>query len=512
MYDIRALPPDRDALGGQRYQTALHCLSLAAIWICRVYFCFRLLFLVCYESTWWMWVTLAVEGIFAYTPYLEQCLVASTKAPPREKLRIHGETVPRVDILLPCCGEDEEIILQTVTAACSIDYPRSSFRVRVLDDGESKILCERVKALREEKYPHLSYHTRGKQSGKVFAKAGNINFALSELERGEKDDQPVFCAILDADSVPCPDFLRATIPHLLRDESVSLVTTRQYFSNLPDGDRLSQSRSHFYTVINSALDRAGQAIDSGSGAVFRRQAILEAGGYPTFSFSEDWQLSLVLRGHDRRIVQVDEQLQHGLVPSSLRGHIAQRNRWMIGHSQQVFALKEGHIPRKIQWMIVRDGLFIVWGLLSSFLGFVLLPVLAVSASLSLPFPPWMSALSLLYVAVQWGYEHLQAACAGCAPFASWENRWMAGMNLLAIARFHLSSHRPKSFVTGSNNHSEEDSWSQWLFGHGMIYNVAILVAILSALVIYRVDNWVLLHLCYLTIKNHWVPLAYLLRQ
>nr|AMW91840.1 cellobiose synthetase [Rhizopus stolonifer] len=253
-----------------------------------------------------------------------------SKSQPRKRL-LHGTDLPQVDILVPCCGEPVDVILDTVRAACTMDYPVSSFRVRVLDDGASTELETAVAALRTE-WPHLFYHTRGRQSGKVFAKAGIMNYALFTLQ---EKAPPAFCAIFDADSIPMPHFLRPTLPHLLQTPEAVLLTTRQYFYNLPSGDPLSQSRLHIYTCENAELDRRGLAQDAGSGALFRRQAIIDSGGYPTYSFSEDWQLSLVLKGLGHRTIQVQQPLQFGLVPTSLDGHIAQRNRWHIGHSQQL---------------------------------------------------------------------------------------------------------------------------------------------------------------------------------
>lgn len=311
-----------------------------------------------------------------------------------------------------------------------MDYPAAHFRVLLLDDGGSSELRDAIESLRCQ-WPHLSYHSRGQQSGRVFAKAGNLNYALFELQN---DFQPVFCAVLDADCIPKSDFLRATLPHLLRDPQVALVTTRQYYYNLPDGDPLQQSRIHFYTCHNSELDRMGSAIDAGSGAVFRRKAIVDVGGYPTFSFSEDWQLSLILQGLGYRTLQVLEPLQFGLVPTSLDGHIAQRNRWQLGHSQQPSVLVSDAnkaIPGHLQWHIALNGVLIVLGLVGYMLGFAAIPILFVSGDLIPAASPLIVkiqvTLAILLVASTWIHGLVQAAHTGfqIAPFAHLENSWLA---------------------------------------------------------------------------------------
>lgn len=345
---------------------------------------------------------------------------------------MHGtKDLPRVDVLLPCCGEDVDVIMATVRAACALDYPISCFRVLVLDDGGSAALKQAVSDLQSQ-CSHVSYHSRGRQSGMVFAKSGNMNYALTTLQ---KEDPPEFCAILDADSVPSPDFLRATLPHLLQSPDAALVSTRQYFSNLPNGDPLSQTRSHFYTCQNAALDVLGLAIDAGSGAVFRRSAIVHVGLYPTFSFSEDWQLSQILHGMGWRTFQVQEPLQFGLVPDSLTGHCAQRNRWNIGHAQQIPAMLSSaykHYTKTLRWSIICDGFGIVAGEAECFFAFLTVPLLLLSGQLiPTAHPSLVKAqilMAIFQVAVMWIYEYLQAAINDfqSAPFAHLENKWLAG--------------------------------------------------------------------------------------
>lgn len=324
-----------------------------------------------------------------------------------------------------------DIILDTVRAACGLDYPASRFRVRILDDGGSINLHDAIMKL-STKYTHLSYHTRGKQSGKSFAKAGNLNYALFSLQT---EDPPEFCTVVDADSILMPEFLRATLPHLLADPEAALLTTRQYFYNLPRGDPLSQSRAYFYTCENTELDLLGHALDAGSGAVFRRDAIIDAGGYPTYSFSEDWQLSLILRGLGKRTMQIQEVLQFGLVPTSLAGHLKQRNRWHIGDSQQIsvlFPSVNKAIPEHLRWDIALGGLSIMAGLVTYSIGFVALPFLLVFDGGVIPAGSAFEVkiqlvLAIAHVASTWVYDWTRSAHAGVpfVPFAHAENSWLA---------------------------------------------------------------------------------------
>ncbi|KAJ6022004.1 nucleotide-diphospho-sugar transferase [Penicillium herquei] len=547
-FDIIELSEDERAVSNRKYRKTLHYVAQSAIWIGYLYFLVRVSVLLCSPSkTWQIWAMLAVELVLAYLARNEHLLSAAASkiagAGQRKRLRLQGtENLPRVDVLLPCCGEPEDVIMETVRAACTLDYPMSQFRVLLLDDGGSALLKKKVSELSSQ-WPHLSYHSRGRQSGQVFAKSGNLNYAIGTLQ---KEDPPEFCAVLDADSIPKPEFLRAILPHLLQNPEAALVCTRQYFDNLPSGDQLSQARCHFYTCQNAALDILGCAIDAGSGAVFRRECIVQIGMYPTFSFSEDWQLSLVLRGFGHRVMQVQERLQFGLVPTSITGHIAQRNRWNIGHAQQVVSMLSSNAPnypKALQRSIAWNGAGVFGGEVIGFFAFSMIPVLLLSGKVIPTTSSFLTSLQLVlaltYLLLTWSYEYVQAAYTGfeSAPFAHLENKWLALGNIYAVLRFYLFSSKPKgSFVTGStaNSWNRSTMMSSYmkiytdLWQNGIFCNVVTLALTLGAVFyssatimspnepcwateVFTSFAWPpLLNMCYLSIVNNWVPITYLL--
>ncbi|KAJ5336199.1 CAZyme family GT2 [Penicillium brevicompactum] len=553
VYKIEELPFDERILVGSKHRISFYRVTRAAIWIALLYLTARLYFLLTSpEPTWRMWTMFVIECLFSHMSYQHQALsLSATASPshlPRKRLRLRNSHVlPTVDVLITCCGESPDIILSTVVAACLLDYPTSHFRVRVLDDGASTELRDEILKL-SVKWNHLTYHTRGKQSNQSFAKAGNLNYALFSLQT---EDPPEFCTVVDADSILLPHFLRATLPHLLEDPQAALLTTRQYFDNLPRGDPLSQSRSYFYNCENTELDLIGHAVDAGSGAVFRRDAILEAGGYPTFSFSEDWQLSLILRGMKKRTVQVQEVLQFGLVPTSLAAHVKQRNRWHIGHSQQIsllFSPSENPVPKDLRWDIAAGGLSIMTGLAIYVIGFLAVPVLLSFNNGG--FIPSQSSfevklqyvLASLHVSFTWTYNWSRSKHAGVpfVPFAHTENSWLAAAHLYAVIQFHSFGSKPKgSFVTGSAANRSEDTQPvslaarsyQDVLANGLWLNLCLFIAIWARILIAiqllscshgdvtgrLLETMVttifwppFLILMLSAISNNWVPIQYLL--
>lgn len=156
------------------------------------------------------WVFLAIEIVVAIPSQMHNFWTMwAMKRRNRPKLRLRTDDVPTVDVFVTCCGEDDEVVLDTVRAACDQDYPSERFRVIVLDDGRSGSLEAFVGQL-SSIYSNVYYMARQKIPGVPHHfKAGNLNYGLEQVDRlpggaGE------FMAALDADMVILsfsPEFL-----------------------------------------------------------------------------------------------------------------------------------------------------------------------------------------------------------------------------------------------------------------------------------------------------------------
>lgn len=147
------------------------------------------------------WVFLAVEIVVAIPSQMHNFWTMwAMKKRHRPKLRLMKDEVPAVDVFVTCCGEDDEVVLDTVRAACDQDYPRDRFRVIVLDDGQSAGLEAAVNQL-VSVYSNVWYMAREKIPGVPHHfKAGNLNYGLKQVDLlpGGASE---FMAALDADMV-----------------------------------------------------------------------------------------------------------------------------------------------------------------------------------------------------------------------------------------------------------------------------------------------------------------------
>jgi cellulose synthase (UDP-forming) len=166
------------------------------------------------------------------------------------------------------------------------------------------------------------------------AKAGNINAALPRTD-GE------LVLMLDADHVPMPDALDATVGYF-DDDRMALVQTPHDFFNHDSVQHYVVGRheqSLFYRVVCPGKDRHGAAYWCGSAALMRREALLDIGGVATETIAEDFHTTIRLQRYGWTSRYHDEVLVQGLAPHDLDGYLLQRDRWARGNLA-VFTLPE----------------------------------------------------------------------------------------------------------------------------------------------------------------------------
>jgi len=232
---------------------------------------------------------------------------------------------PLVDVLICTYNEDETILERTIGAR-AIEHPNT--RVWVCDDGRRPWL----KALAE--YHGCGYLTR---PDNAHAKAGNINSALRHL--AQLGTPPDFISILDADFVAKPKLVQRALS-LMKDDDVGVVQTPQHFfnpdpiqSNLSTTNVWPDEQRYFFDVVMASKDAWGGAFCCGTSSLIRFKPLIEIGGFPTDSVTEDYLVTIRLKEIGFRTVYLNERLSVGLAPEGLKEYITQRSRWALGFIQ-----------------------------------------------------------------------------------------------------------------------------------------------------------------------------------
>jgi cellulose synthase (UDP-forming) len=219
-----------------------------------------------------------------------------------------------VDVLVCTYDEGLDVLEATLLGCAGITYPHVTW---VLDDGRRdslRALAQRTGAC---------YLTRADNR---HAKAGNINHALEVVEAE-------LLLVLDADHVPQPDILDATVGYF-DDPRMALVQTPHDFGNHDSFQHFETGRhdqSMFFEVILPGKDRHNSVFWCGSAAVIRREALMEVGGVATETIAEDFHTSIKLHGRGWKSRYHGETLVQGLAPHDLSSYLLQRDRWARGN-------------------------------------------------------------------------------------------------------------------------------------------------------------------------------------
>lgn len=245
------------------------------------------------------------------------------------------DQLPPVTVQLPIYNE-WYVAERLITAAAALDYPPALLEIQVLDDStdETFTLAEgTIDRLRPKGIKITHLHRADRRGYKAGALAEGL-----EQARGE------FIAIFDADFVPAPDFLKRILSHFDSDR-VAFVQARwshlnREYSFLTFLQSLSID-AHF-AVEQLARAHLGYWFNfNGTAGVWRRQAILDAGGWQAQTLTEDLDLSYraFLRGWEARYageIEVPAEL-----PVSFSAYRRQQHRWARGSFECAFY----HLPR-----------------------------------------------------------------------------------------------------------------------------------------------------------------------
>jgi cellulose synthase/poly-beta-1,6-N-acetylglucosamine synthase-like glycosyltransferase len=146
-----------------------------------------------------------------------------------------------------------------------------------------------------------------------------------------------YLAIFDADFVPPPGFLRDTLPFFLADDGIGLVQTRWGHLNAPDS-LLTRAQAigidgHFM-IEQSARTFNGLLMNfNGTAGIWRRRAILDAGGWSADTLTEDLDLSYRAQLAGWRTHFLADLEVPGELPASVAAFKSQQFRWAKGSIQ-----------------------------------------------------------------------------------------------------------------------------------------------------------------------------------
>ncbi len=237
---------------------------------------------------------------------------------------ISSDKLPRVTIQLPVYNE-LYVVERLIDAVVRIQYPKDKLDIQLLDDSTDEtvaIIARKVAEYKRQGFD-IEHIRRPERNG---FKAGALGYGLA-IAKGE------LMAIFDADFVPDSEFLLKTVPHFT-DSKVAIVQTRWEHLN-EDFSLITQLQAfglnaHF-TIEQSGRYAAGLLANfNGTGGVWRKSAIIDAGGWQSDTLTEDLDLSYRAQLRGWKFVYREDIGSPAELPVAMNALKSQQYRWMKG--------------------------------------------------------------------------------------------------------------------------------------------------------------------------------------
>ncbi len=239
-----------------------------------------------------------------------------------------GRDWPTVAVQLPIFNE-RHVVERLMDAAAALDYPRDRLEIQVLDDS-----TDDTTALAEAR---AAYHRARGVNVRVLHRVERSGFKAGALAAGLAQTRAEFLAVFDADFVPPPHFLRRVIPHLMARPDVGMLQTRwahlnEQYSAFTRAQSLALD-AHF-VVEQTGRNRSGLLINfNGSGGVWRRAAVIAAGGWQADTMTEDMDLSYRAQLAGWKSLYLPDVEAPAELPPQVDAFKRQQARWAQGSTQ-----------------------------------------------------------------------------------------------------------------------------------------------------------------------------------
>ena len=243
----------------------------------------------------------------------------------------HGKmsAEPFVSIFVPAYNEPPTILMQTLEALSRIKYDH--FEVLVIDNNtKDPAVWKPVKAFIETLGPKFRFFHVDRLSG---FKAGALNYLLNYTDKKSE-----YVAIIDADYVVKPNFLKTALPYF-SDEKIALVQFPQRYRNRNQkNEPIADEYNHFFGIYMNMANHLDCVTSTGTVSLYKLNVLQMTGGFREEALTEDADFGLRIYGLGYRGIYIDRPIGYGLMPYDLEAYRKQKWRWSFGNAQSLKTL------------------------------------------------------------------------------------------------------------------------------------------------------------------------------
>ncbi|GAA3623608.1 glycosyltransferase family 2 protein [Secundilactobacillus similis] len=274
--------------------------------------------LIAIISIWGILIVNLILTIAGYTWYLKQAGQPDPVLP---------DEVPFVSIMVPAHNEGI-VIVKTVLALLSFDYPHDRYEIIVINDNSSDNSAELLANLQRQ-YGHTRLkviNTDKTNGGKGKSNALNI---------GLKTAKGSLISIYDADNTPEHEALRILVAELLGDDRLAAVIGK--FRTRNKNATILTRFINIETLSFQWMAQAGRqhlfhlCTIPGTNYVIRRDVLEKIGGWDVKALAEDTEISFRVYQMGYRIKFQPRAVTWEQEPQTLDVWFHQRTRWVKGN-------------------------------------------------------------------------------------------------------------------------------------------------------------------------------------
>ena len=277
---------------------------------------------------------LSLTVIFLYTLIQLHLVINYLKGRKQKKENRHYQwpavdttEYPAVTVQLPVFNESY-VVERLIDSVAAFHWPKDKLEIQVLDDSNDEtveIVAKRVELLQSQGIDIKQVRRDNREGYKAGA-----------LEYGQKISKGDFIAVFDADFVPTPDFLLNTVPYF-SDPSIGLVQARWGHINkdysLMTKVQAFALNAHF-TVEQMGRNKAGYLMNfNGTGGIWRKETIQDAGGWQHDTITEDLDLSYRAQLKGWKFHYLEDVISPAELPVAMSALKTQQYRWTKGSAE-----------------------------------------------------------------------------------------------------------------------------------------------------------------------------------
>ncbi len=259
-----------------------------------------------------------------------------------------GEAPSGASILIPAYNEKENIAATVESVIGSTYYPRE---IIVIDDGSTDTTADEVRGVIAA-HPNEGVRLISIQNG---GKAHALNVGVYQSQYN-------VIVVLDADAVLDTQAVSKFMPHFA-DPLVGAVAGKVRTTESSGFLDIFQTLEY---AIGQNIDKAAFSTIGGVGVVpgpagaWRRDFLLEAGGFHVDTLVEDQEMTLSMLHMGKKVIYEPDAVAYTETPHNVKNFLKQRFRWVYGTMQCFWKHKGVMIerPDSVMSLIVMPNIFV----------------------------------------------------------------------------------------------------------------------------------------------------------